>query len=75
MDNYGFLAKFKRQHWPIDECALEREENRTSSRTLGIHDTAAAFMVPCIGISLASAAFLVELLLPKILRHVYPRNG
>ncbi len=67
MQEGGLFVTWQKRHWPVDQCAIERQENRTSSRVLGLKDIRAAFSILAVGLGLAVVAFMMEFAAVQIL--------
>ena len=69
IDEAGLVKIWKNRHWPVDACAAEMLEKKTSSRVLTIMDLKLAFTALAVGLGAAFTTLLVESSL-RLLRNV-----
>ena len=69
IDEAGLVKIWKNRRWPVDACAAEMLEKKTSSRVLTIMDLKLAFTALAVGLGAAFTTLLVESSL-RLLRNV-----
>ena len=60
MDQAGLVKTWKNRHWPLDACAAEVQEMRTTSRVLTIMDLKLAFVALAVGLGFGFCALVIE---------------
>ena len=77
----GLLVRWKNIHWPWDECAYYRAQNKTSSRALDLKDVRAAFAILGIGMGTATVILVIECIISlmspllKLVKKRWPPHG
>ena len=61
LEEAGTFLKWKKKHFPVDRCALERSAEGPQSRSISLSDVYVAFILLCVGAGAAGVVFLVEL--------------
>ena len=62
----GLFVRWKKLHWPQNECAYYRAQNKTSSRALDLKDVTAAFAILGIGMGTATVILVIECIISLV---------
>ena len=66
IDESGIFLKWKKHHFPVDKCSIQRKLEQLKSHPITFRQVTASFLILSVGITVGTASFLIECLWIKV---------